>query len=48
MWDRLIGRIPSGGVFIYAGLSFVIPWIVYKINKALHRYGDPSWKKDNK
>lgn len=27
-------------------LSFAIPYSVYKINKRLHAYGDPPWKKE--
>lgn len=29
-------------------LAFVIPYIIYIINKRLHEYGDPPWKKDQK
>lgn len=26
-------------------LVFVIPYMVYKINQRLHKFGDPAWKK---
>lgn len=28
------------------GLAFLIPYIIYKVNRLLHDYGDPPWKKD--
>lgn len=38
-------RIPSLSVVVYAILSMVIPWIVYKANQLLHHYADPPWKR---
>lgn len=45
MPEFLNGRLPSLEVMIYAVLSAAIPWCVYRINQALHRHGDPAWKK---
>jgi|GEM_PF-1105966 len=39
-------RMPTTAVLIYAALAAIVPWTVYKINQALHRYGDPPWKRD--
>lgn len=27
-------------------LSFIIPYTIYKVNQALHAYGDPPWKQN--
>lgn len=27
-------------------LVFVVPYVIYKINKRLLKYGNPPWKKD--
>jgi len=45
MWEKLMARLPNSTVLINAFLSAAIPGIVYVINRALHRYGDPPWKK---
>lgn len=48
MWNLLLDRIPTMRTLICAVLSAVIPWTIYSINQALHRYGEPSWKKNAK
>ncbi|WP_198524725.1 hypothetical protein [Paenibacillus phocaensis] len=45
MWDVLLDRLPTARTWICAGVAAVIPWIVYSIHQALHRYGDPPWKR---
>ncbi|ASK61196.1 hypothetical protein CFK37_02805 [Virgibacillus phasianinus] len=45
MWANLVGRMPEFMVIICTLLAFVIPYLVYKLNKRLHKYGDPPWKK---
>lgn len=47
MWDTLMGFLPNNLVLLCTILSFVIPYLIYKINQKLHEYGDPSWKKNN-
>ncbi len=42
----LSDRFPSMTVLVHAAFAWGIPWTVYKINKALHRYGDPPWKRE--
>lgn len=27
-------------------LAFLIPYVVYKLNRRLHKYGDPTWKQE--
>ena len=46
MFDQLWGYIPSGAVWFCALFSALIPMTFYYINKKLHEYGDPPWKKD--
>ncbi|MDU4696051.1 MULTISPECIES: hypothetical protein [Paenibacillus] len=48
MWDVLLDRLPNAKTWICAGLTAVIPWIIYSINQMLHRYGDPPWKRNAK
>jgi hypothetical protein len=45
MWENILGRLPSGMIFISAILSVVIPLSIYYVNQRLHKYGDPPWKK---
>ncbi len=37
---------PGAAIIINAALAGLVPWIVYKINQTLHRYGDPPWKRE--
>lgn len=46
MWQTIAGRLPSLGILLCALLSVLIPWGVQKINKLLHKLGDPPWKND--
>ncbi|WP_162985882.1 MULTISPECIES: hypothetical protein [Virgibacillus] len=39
--------LPDWRQIYYTAIAFVIPFLLYQINKRLHHYGDPSWKKDN-
>lgn len=45
MWEKLLGSMPENLVIICTALAFFVPYIVYKINQRLHKYGDPPWKK---
>lgn len=45
MWENLIGRLPNKLVLICTILTYLVPYVVYKINNKLHKSGDPSWKK---
>ncbi|SDC66236.1 hypothetical protein SAMN02799630_01110 [Paenibacillus sp. UNCCL117] len=45
MWETVRDRFPSGIVLLHAALSFVIPYVIYRINQALHGQGDPPWKR---
>ncbi len=42
----LFGNIPSGMVFLCAFLTFIVPYSFYRLNQAIHRSGDPAWKKN--
>lgn len=46
MWETIIGRLPEKMVLICTILSFLIPYVIYKINAKLHKFGDPSWKRE--
>jgi len=41
----LFGNIQSGMVLVCAVLTFIVPYTIYRLNRAIHRYGDPAWKK---
>jgi hypothetical protein len=41
----LFGSIPSGMVFLCAILTFLVPYVIYRVNTTIHHYGDPAWKK---
>lgn len=44
MWSTIAKYVPPLSTFIYAFMAFVIPWMVYRLNQYLHKYGDPPWK----
>lgn len=46
MQHFVLDRLPSVHVWVCAALSAAIPWGVYVVNRAFHRYGDPPWKKE--
>jgi hypothetical protein len=46
MLENIPGRFPQGLILICTILSFVIPYIFYKVNSKLHEHGDPPWKKN--
>lgn len=48
MWDIIVGRLPSKIIMLNTCLSFFIPWVLYKCNKALLKYANPPWKETNK
>jgi hypothetical protein len=45
MLEKLLGRFPTNLIIISSIMSALVPWIFYKINQKLHKYGDPPWKK---
>lgn len=45
MWKEIIDLLPSKMILFASFLSFLIPFLVFKINQKLHKYGDPPWKK---
>jgi uncharacterized membrane protein YdcZ (DUF606 family) len=45
MWAAIVDKLPSWRVLSGALGAFVIPWAIYVINRKLHEYGDPPWKK---
>ena len=46
MLENILGRVPSGLILLCAFLSFMVPYLIYKVNTKLHEYGDPPWKKE--
>ncbi|WP_453990051.1 hypothetical protein [Bacillus nitroreducens] len=46
MWRMIIDRLPSLFTITLALLSALIPWGIYRINRLLHYYADPPWKRD--
>ncbi|MBT2217770.1 hypothetical protein KK120_18320 [Virgibacillus dakarensis] len=48
MWKHFLGLLPEPIVIFYTILAFLVPLIVYKLNRKLHRFGDPPWKKKEK
>ncbi len=48
LFKLLSDRVPTTSVLVNAALAALIPWIVYTINRALHRYGDPAWKQEDR
>ncbi|MEK5443469.1 hypothetical protein [Fredinandcohnia sp. FSL W7-1320] len=47
MWNMILERMPSMFIITLAILSALLPWGIYKINRTLHHYADPPWKRDN-
>ena len=46
MLENIVGRVPSGLILLCTFLSFMVPFLIYKVNSKLHEYGDPPWKKE--
>jgi len=46
MWKEIASRWPTTETLVYAALSALVPWVVYTVNKKIHKYGDPPWKKE--
>ncbi len=46
MWDAFMARLPGAIGIICIILAFVIPFSFNKMNQAMHKYGDPPWKKE--
>ncbi|HLR08950.1 MAG TPA: hypothetical protein VK136_06765 [Bacillota bacterium] len=48
MWDRLLDTLSDKMILFCTVLSFLLPYMVYKVNTWLHDYGDPPWKKEDR
>lgn len=48
MWENLLGRLPGTLILICTLLTFLVPYVIHKINRSLHKTGDPPWKKDGR
>ncbi|MEW9676094.1 hypothetical protein ABRT01_07920 [Lentibacillus sp. L22] len=48
MWTRILELLPEPIVIFYTIVAFLVPLVIYKINRKLHRFGDPPWKEDEK
>lgn len=46
MWDKLLGHLPAGMIWITAVLAALIPLTIYAVNRKLHQMADPPWKKE--
>ncbi|WP_162840586.1 MULTISPECIES: hypothetical protein [Gracilibacillus] len=44
MWKPLLGVLPEYLILVCTILALLIPYVIYKINQQLHKYGDPPWK----
>lgn len=45
MWGVVFQGVINWLSIVCTVLSFVIPYTVYKVNRRLHDYGDPPWKR---
>ncbi|WP_194842114.1 hypothetical protein [Gracilibacillus salitolerans] len=45
MWENILGKLPDKLILVCTVLSFLVPYVIYKINQKLHQNGDPPWKK---
>jgi len=46
MWNSLVGYLPEATTIFYTVLSFLIPYVIYKVSRLLRKYMDQTWKKD--
>ncbi|WP_289138938.1 hypothetical protein [uncultured Brevibacillus sp.] len=44
---RIFGAIPPFFTLVGVILSFLIPFVAYKITSTIKKYGDPPWKNGN-
>ncbi|WNC13507.1 hypothetical protein [Brevibacillus brevis] len=42
--QKLLGTLPPYLTLTGVVLSFLIPYLLFKINGKLHKLGDPPWK----
>jgi len=45
MLRKIVGTLPPYLTLFGAIMSALLPFVLYKINETLHKYGDPPWKK---
>ncbi|WP_188455077.1 hypothetical protein [Virgibacillus oceani] len=48
MWTKYLGGLDDILVLICTVLAFLIPLIIYKVNRKFHGFGDPPWKEKEK
>ncbi|WP_106494709.1 hypothetical protein [Lentibacillus sp. Marseille-P4043] len=48
MWKDILGLLDETTLIVCAVLAFLVPFITYKLNRKLHNFGDPPWKKEEK
>lgn len=41
----IMERLPSASELFGAFLSFAIPFVIKTVNRKIHQYTDPPWKK---
>lgn len=46
IWDEITLRFETADL-VAVILAWIVPYGIYKINKWLHRIGDPPWKQEN-
>jgi hypothetical protein len=46
MFDKFLGRIPENLIIMCTFLAWLVPFLFYKSNQKLHKYGDPPWKNE--
>ncbi|MDY0405850.1 hypothetical protein P5G51_010990 [Virgibacillus sp. 179-BFC.A HS] len=47
MWDNITDLLPDTTVLLCAAASFVVPYVIYKVNQKIHKIVDPPWKGDD-
>ncbi len=47
MWERFLGILPEKMIVFCTLVTFLVPYLIYKLNQKLHKKGDPPWKKED-
>ncbi|SDL95569.1 hypothetical protein SAMN05216244_1346 [Sediminibacillus halophilus] len=45
MWQIMVERLPDKLGILCMLLAFFVPYLINKVNRQLHKHGDPPWKK---
>ncbi|MFD2612616.1 hypothetical protein [Paenibacillus gansuensis] len=48
LWERIIGYAPRGQLLLCCILSVLIPVVVERANRLLHKVNDPPWLKEDR